>query len=155
MSQHVPTALPPKIDDLSLAIITTQWNAHITDALASGAVARLKELGYDPSETLMRFEVPGAIELTFAASQLIETSRFDAIIVIGCVIKGDTPHFDYVCQSVTQGITALNADVDTPVIFGVLTVNNEDQAKERLNKGAEFVDTAIKMVGFRRAAADL
>lgn len=155
MSQHAPTALPPQLDDLSLAIVTTQWNAHITDALAHGATERLKELGYDPAETLMRFEVPGAIELTFAASQLIETSRFDAVIVIGCVIKGDTPHFDYVCQSVTQGITALNADVDTPIIFGVLTVNNEQQAEERLGKGAEFVDTAIKMVAFRRAATDL
>jgi len=155
MSQHVPTALPPKVDNLSLAIVTTQWNSHITDALAAGATARLRNLGYDPAECMMRFEVPGAIELTFAASQLIETSRFDAIIVIGCVIRGDTPHFDYVCQSVTQGVTSLNADVDTPVIFGVLTVNNEQQATERLDKGAEFVDTAIKMVSFRRAAADL
>lgn len=155
MSQHTPTALPPKVDNLSLAIVTTEWNSQFTDAIAASATERLRTLGYDPTETLMRFEVPGAVELTFAASQLIETSRFDAIIVIGCVIRGDTPHFDYVCQSVTQGVTALNADVDTPVVFGVLTVNTEQQALERLNKGAEFVDTAIKMTAFRRAAAEL
>ena len=94
--------------------------------------------------------MPGTVELTFGASALIEESLFDAVIVFGCVVRGDTPHFDYVCQSVTQGVTSLNADCDIPVIFGVLTVNNEQQALDRAggclgNKGAEAAVAAIKM----------
>lgn len=106
-------------------------------------------------------EVPGAIELTFAASQLIESSLFDAVIAIGCVVRGDTPHFDYVCQSVTQGITALNADCDIPVIFGVLTVESEKQALDRIaggkvgDKGAEAAEAAIRMIAFRRHVDEL
>ena len=99
------------------------------------------------------YHVPGAVELTFAASQLIEASMYDAIIVFGCVIRGGTPHFDYVCQSVTQGITSLNADCDTPVIFGVLTVDCEQDALDRCggklgNKGEEAAVAAIKMHDF-------
>ena len=97
--------------------------------------------------------------MTFAASQLIETSLYDAVIVLGCVVRGGTPHFDYVCQSVTQGVTALNADCDTPVIFGVLTVDCEQDALDRAggsmgNKGTEAAETAIKMVAFKRLVAD-
>lgn len=155
MSQYTPAA-PEKIDvkDVRIGIVVAEWNGHITQALAEGAVVALRDYGMERDQVEV-FTVPGAIELTYAASQLIEAERFDAIIVIGCVIKGDTPHFDYVCQSVTQGITALNADCDTPVIFGVLTVNNEKQALERAggsvgNKGAEAAVTALKMVEFRR-----
>ena len=106
------------------------------------------------------YEVPGAVELTFAASQIIEASLYDAVIVFGTVIRGGTPHFDYVCQSVTQGITALNADCDTPVIFGVLTVDCEQDALDRAggklgNKGSEAAEAAIKMIAFKRRVLDL
>ena len=115
--------------------------------------------GFDESQ-VKTFQVPGAVELTFAASQLIESEAFDAVIVLGCVIRGGTPHFDYVCQSVTQGVTALNADCDTPVIFGVLTVDSLADALERAggslgNKGAEAAEAAIRMVDFRLKVADL
>lgn len=149
MSQHNPDTPVPHVDNLRVAIVTTEWNSFITNRLAFGAANRLRELGY-PEEDVVTYTVPGAVELTFAASQLIEASLFDAVIVIGCVIRGGTPHFDYVCQSVTQGVTQLNADCDTPVIFGVLTVNNEQEAIDRLSKGPEYADTAVKMVAFKR-----
>ena len=150
MSQHNPQTPVPAVENLRVAIVTTEWNSFITTPLAEGAARRLQQLGYS-GEDVVTYTVPGAVELTCAASQLIEASLFDAVIVIGCVIRGGTPHFDYVCQSVTQGITALNADCDTPVIFGVLTVNNEQEAIDRLSKGAEFADTAVKMVAFKRS----
>lgn len=160
MSQHTPQTKPEYIEGLRLAIVSTEWNSLITDRLVDNAMSRLRELGYEPGETAEVFYVPGAVELTFAASQLIESSLFDAVIVYGCVIRGGTPHFDYVCQSVTQGVTQLNADVDTPVIFGVLTVDNGQQAFDRAggeagDKGAECVDTAIKMVSFQRRVQDM
>ncbi|MCH5326267.1 MAG: 6,7-dimethyl-8-ribityllumazine synthase [Duncaniella sp.] len=160
MSQYKPT-LNPTLDtgNVRVAIVAAEWNSHITGVLAEGAYATLLAHGVKKS-CVDRFDVPGTVELTFAASQLIETERYDAIIIIGCVIKGDTPHFDYVCQSVTQGMTALNADCDTPVIFGVLTTLDEQQALDRAggrlgNKGAEAAETALKMIEFRRRVDSL
>jgi 6,7-dimethyl-8-ribityllumazine synthase len=102
--------------------------------------------------------VPGAIEIPFAINAYVNRAQFDAeaFIALGCIIKGDTPHFDYVCQSVTQGITLLNTQLDAPVIFGVLTVNNEEQANERIggkhgHKGEEAAVTALKMIALCRA----
>ena len=94
--------------------------------------------------------VPGAVELTYGAAHIMKEERIDAIIVIGCVIRGDTPHFDYVCQSVTQGVATLNAQGKVPVIFSVLTVNDKQQALDRCggrlgNKGVEGAVTAIHM----------
>ena len=157
MSQFTPdfsNAQAP--DGCRIAIVYTSWNNHITAELLNGALKTLTECGMNADSDIDTYCVPGAIELTFAASQLIETSSYDAIIVFGCVIKGDTPHFDYVCQSVTQGITALNADCDTPVIFGVLTVNSEQQAIDRIggtggHKGVEAAHTALDMVRFVRS----
>ncbi len=155
MSTYTPaTKADLDVTDVRIAVVAAEWNSHITGALSDGAVATLKERGLKDDQIEV-FSVPGTVELTYAASQLIEASRFDAVIIIGCVIKGDTPHFDYVCQSVTQGMTALNADCDTPVIFGVLTVLDEQQALDRAggrlgNKGSEAADTALKMVEFRR-----
>lgn len=148
-----------KIDNVRVAIVSAEWNAHITGALTESAVAQLKQSGVE-ADDIQVFHVPGAVELTFGASQLIESELFDVIIVFGCVIRGGTPHFDYVCQSVTQGITALNADCDTPVIFGVLTVDCEQDALDRCggpagDKGAEAADAALKMVAFRRMVTDL
>lgn len=133
--------------DTRVAVVKTAWNHRITDALEAGCLKVLREKGAEPvCET-----VPGAVELTFAAARLAEMPGIDAVVVLGCVIKGDTPHFDYVCQSVTQGITLLNATKPVPVIFGVLTVLQEAQAWERVggvhgHKGEEAALTALQMV---------
>ena len=155
-----PQGALPKVDNLRVAIVSAEWNGHITSRLRQGALDVFAREGVDVSKDVDCFDVPGAVELTFAASQLIETELYDVVIVFGCVVRGDTPHFDYVCQSVTQGITALNADCTLPVIFGVLTVENEEQALDRAggrlgNKGAEAAETAIKMVAFKRKVQDL
>ena len=99
------------------------------------------------------FEVPGAVELTFAAAKLVDTGNYDAIIILGCVIRGGTPHFDYVCQSVTQGNAYLNSECDIPIIFGVLTVDTEQDALDRAggklgNKGSEAAEAALLMYDF-------
>lgn len=137
---------------MRVAIVAAEWNAHITGALTQGALELFKREGFADDQVDV-YHVPGAVELTFGASQLIESSAYDAVIVFGCVIRGGTPHFDYVCQSVTQGITSLNADCDIPVIFGVLTVDNEQDALDRAggvlgNKGTEAAEAAIKMYDF-------
>lgn len=156
MSTAIPTAAPhgalPHVEGMRVAIVQAEWNEHITGALTRGALEVFKAEGF-PDDDVQVFKVPGAVELTFGASQLIEASLFDAVIVFGCVIRGGTPHFDYVCQSVTQGVTALNADCDIPVIFGVLTVDNEQDALDRAggvlgNKGSEAAEAAIKMHAF-------
>ncbi|MCM1483813.1 MAG: 6,7-dimethyl-8-ribityllumazine synthase [Muribaculaceae bacterium] len=148
-----------ELSDIRIAIATAEWNGHITSRLQQGAVDTLLSAGLSPAN-VDTYSVPGAVELTFAASQLIESSQYDAVIVFGCVIRGETPHFDYVCQSVTQGVTALNADCDTPVIFGLLTVNDESQANERLggkhgHKGIEAAQTALAMIRFKRQVEEL
>ncbi len=148
-----PTEL--RADDMSVAVVRTQWNEQVTSLLAQGATQTLAAAGAEVEE----FVVPGAIELTYAAQRIIDSERFDAVIVLGCVIKGDTPHFDYVCQSVTQGITSLNADGPVPVIFGVLTVLDLQQALDRCggpagHKGIEAAQTAIAMVDFARQFDD-
>lgn len=142
-------------EGLNIAVVRTRWNEQITTLLASGAVATLHKAGADVDE----FVVPGAIELTFAAQRLVDSEEYDAVIVFGCVIKGDTPHFDYVCQSVTQGITQINADGPVPVIFGVLTVHNEQQALDRCggpagHKGIEAAHTAMEMARFAEQIDD-
>ena len=129
------------------AIIVADWNSEITYAMAEGAIATLKEHGVT-DEHISVCHVPGTVELTYAASRQMDDN--DAIIVIGCVIKGDTPHFDYVCQSVTQGVTLLNSEGTTPVIFSVLTTLDKQQALDRAggrlgNKGVEGAVTAIRM----------
>lgn len=136
-------------------VITAEWNSHITHKLRDSAVDSLL-IGGVSEENIEILSVPGAIELVNAAA-LIMNNGAAAIIVIGCVIRGDTPHFDYVCQSVTQGVTLLNSQGDAPVIFGVLTVENEEQALERAggklgNKGAEFAETAITMANLHNGS---
>lgn len=149
----------PIARDMRVAIVRTLWNNHITTALREGADAALAAAGIE-GDMVEHFEVPGAVELTFAASQIVETGLFDAIIVLGCVIRGGTPHFDYVCQSVTQGITHLNSECDIPVIFGVLTVDCEQDALDRAggslgNKGAEAAQAALLMFDFAQKVKDL
>lgn len=163
MSTNVPDFKSPipaaEAAETRVAIVTAQWNGHITSRLRDGAVETLRKAGLT-DENIGLFSVPGAVELTFAASQLIEASLYDAVIVFGCVVRGDTPHFDYVCQSVTSGVTSLNADCDTPVIFGLLTVNDEQQAIERIggshgHKGIEAAETALAMIHFKRQVESL
>ncbi|MDE6538317.1 MAG: 6,7-dimethyl-8-ribityllumazine synthase [Muribaculaceae bacterium] len=132
------------------AIFTAEWNPKVTHALRDGAVAVLKEAGVDETRIMLE-DVPGTVELVNAAGLAAHQMRdLDAIIIIGCVIRGDTPHFDYVCDIVAEGTARLNAEGETPVIFGVLTVNKEQEALDRAggclgNKGAEAAVAAIKM----------
>lgn len=134
----------------SYAIVVADWNPQITHTMLKGAVATLEMVGVK-SENIEIVHVPGTFELTFAAKKLIAQNCFNAVIVIGCVIQGDTPHFTYVCQSVTKGITDLNLLPGAcPVVFGVLTTNTMQQALDRAggvhgNKGVEAATTAVKM----------
>lgn len=159
LSTGAPAGALPKVEGMRVAIVQAEWNEHITGALTAGALEVFGREGFEADQVHV-FKVPGAVELTFGASQLIESSLFDAVIVFGCVIRGGTPHFDYVCQSVTQGITALNADCDIPVIFGVLTVDTEQDAIDRAggslgNKGSEAAEAAIKMHAFAEMVKNL
>lgn len=154
MSTTANAPLTPfaKVRDMRVAVVRTLWNSKITEPLMAGALDEFKSAGLTEQD-IDTFEVPGAIELTFAASKLIESGLYNSIVVLGCVIRGGTPHFDCVCQSVTQGITHLNAECDIPVIFGVLTVDNEQDALDRAggkegNKGAEAARAALLMYDF-------
>ena len=131
------------------AIVVADWNSEITFAMAQGAIDTLLKHGV-AEDNIDLIHVPGTVELTYGAARIMKEERVDAVIVIGCVIQGETPHFDYVCQSVTQGVASLNAIGKVPVIFSVLTVLNQQQALDRCggklgNKGVEGAYTAIRM----------
>lgn len=151
LSQYDETLLP-SADVLArqrYAIIVADWNKEITYALAQGAIDTLLKHGVK-NDYISITHVPGTVELTFAAQRVISVKQPDAVIVIGCVIQGETPHFDYVCQSVTQGVTILNTKGQVPVVFSVLTTLNKQQALDRAggklgNKGVEGAITAIQM----------
>ncbi|OYW17734.1 MAG: 6,7-dimethyl-8-ribityllumazine synthase [Sphingobacteriales bacterium 12-47-4] len=139
-----------------IVLVKTEWNAAITDELENGCLRYFKTEKVKSLETLI---VPGAIEIPFAIKKHWENAnekhKPDAYIALGCVIRGGTPHFEYVCRSVTDGITQLNLLLPVPTIFGVLTVDNEEQARERLggkhgHKGEEAAITALKMIAFSR-----
>ncbi|MCU0388284.1 MAG: 6,7-dimethyl-8-ribityllumazine synthase [Chitinophagaceae bacterium] len=140
------------IGNAKVVIVKTAWNAHITDELSMGCKRVLLEHGVE----VVELTVPGAVELTFGIQRYLNAhSMVNACIALGCVIRGDTPHFEYVCQSVTQGITMINTTSQVPVIFGVLTVDNEQQALERIggkhgHKGEEAAMTALQMIDFVR-----
>ena len=142
----------PSAENMKFGIVVSEWNYNITGALLKGAVDTLKKHGAK-DENIMIKTVPGSFELTFGANQIIEYSEVDAVIAIGCVIRGDTPHFDYVCSAVTQAITELYLMYDIPFIFGLLTTDTMQQSEDRAggrygNKGDEAAVTAIKMVNF-------
>jgi len=144
----------PSAEAFRFGIVVSQWNSHITHGLQKGAIETLIDLGALESN-IECFEVPGSFELIYGAQKLCKSNQYDAVIVIGCVIRGETAHFDYVCQGVTQGIKDLNASQDTPVIFCVLTDDNEQQSIDRSggkhgNKGTEAGVTAVVMADFRR-----
>ncbi|MBK6826415.1 MAG: 6,7-dimethyl-8-ribityllumazine synthase [Chitinophagaceae bacterium] len=141
--------------DACVVLVKTEWNAAITDELERGCREELERLGVRKINTLT---VPGAFEIPFAIKQHWEESgkkkRAHAYIAIGCVIQGDTPHFDYVCRAVTDGVLQLNLLLPVPSIFAVLTVNNEEQARERMggkhgHKGVEAAVTALKMINLK------
>lgn len=140
--------------DLRIGIVVAEWNKEITDALLKGALKTL--LNYNIKDNNITIvNVPGSFELTSGANFLAKTGKFDGLICIGCVIRGETPHFDYICQGVTQGITYLNATLDVPIIFGVLTVNNLQQAIDRAggkygNKGDEAAIALLKMIYLKK-----
>jgi 6,7-dimethyl-8-ribityllumazine synthase len=132
-----------------IAIVVSQFNAEITKALLQGALERLKSLGFS-SDDIMVVEVPGAIEIPIIVQKLAGTHCYDAIIALGAVIRGETTHYDYVCQQVSDGCRQVALDCEIPVIFGVLTTENEEQAWDRLggkhgHKGVESVDCALAM----------
>lgn len=143
----------PDASEMRFGIVVTEWNNHITDRLLEGAIEALKKAGVSES-SINVLRVPGSFELVYGCARMADHSYIDAIIALGCVIKGDTPHFDYICAGTTQGLVQLNVEGKTPIINGVLTVNNEEQAVERagrMNKGGEFAITAIKMAEFKHS----
>jgi 6,7-dimethyl-8-ribityllumazine synthase len=143
----------PSASAMKFGIVVAEWNYEVTKALAQGAVDSLKRHGAKDGNILVK-HVPGTFELTLGAQYLAEFTDVDAIIVLGCVIQGETRHFDYICQGVTQGITNLNMKYNKPFIFGVLTTDNQQQALDRAggkhgNKGDEAAITAIKMLALK------
>ena len=140
------------ISDKKFGILVSEWNSEITEALYSGAVETLLQNGAS-KENIIRKTVPGSYELTLGAQWLAKEKDIDAVICLGCVIQGETPHFDYICQAVANGITNVALKYDKPVIFGVLTTLTQQQALDRAggkhgNKGDEASATAVKMLGF-------
>ena len=142
----------PDASNMCFGIVVAEWNPEITGALLEGTVSTLEKHGALPENIIVK-TVPGSFELIYSASQMTRNDRYDAIIVLGSVIRGETPHFDYICQGVTQGISQLNATNDIPIVYGLLTTDNLQQAKDRSggrlgNKGDECAVVAIKMAKF-------
>lgn len=139
------------ISDRKFAIIVSEWNEEVTEKLFEGAFQTLLKNGAR-EENIVRKNVPGSYELSLGA-QFAAAEDFDAVICLGCVIQGETRHFDFICHAVAQGLTTVALKYNKPVIFGVLTPNNQVQAIDRAggkygNKGDEAAMTAIKMLGF-------
>ena len=138
----------PNAKGLTFGIVVSEWNGNITEGLYNGASDALIECGANAND-IVRFDVPGSYELVFGA-KIAAKNKPDAIICLGSVIQGETKHFDFVCNAVAMGIKDLNISLDIPVVFGVLTDNTMEQAKNRSggkfgNKGVEAAITAIKM----------
>ncbi len=153
LSKYDPETVPDA-SGMKIGIVVSEWNEEVTAALAEGAVNSLKKHGCN-DENIIVMPVPGSFELTFGSRLIAEKHALDAVIAIGCVIQGETRHFEFICQAVAHGITELNMEYDIPFIFGVLTTENQQQALDRAggkhgNKGDEAAITAIKMVGLKR-----
>lgn len=151
MAEHCSGNIPDA-SEMRFGIVVSEWNNNITSTLLQGAIDTLKENGAKMENITIR-TVPGSFELIFGCSQLAKSGWVDAIIAIGCVIRGDTPHFDYICQGVTQGLSELNVNGNIPIVFGLLTTNSVEQAEERAggilgNKGNEYAITAIRMADY-------
>lgn len=147
----------PSATEMKFGIVVAEWNYEITGALAQGAVDTLKAHGAKDDHIILK-HVPGSFELTLGAQYLAEFTNVDAILILGCVIQGETRHFDFICAGVTQGITSLNIKYNKPFIFGLLTTDNQQQALDRAggklgNKGDEAAITAIKMLALKNDLA--
>ncbi len=155
---EIPRLMDP--GEFKCAIFTAEWNPAVTEALRDGALDVMRRAGVG-EDSLFCQSVPGTVELVNAAAMALNyMPDVKAVIIIGCVIRGDTPHFDYVCDIVSEGTARLNALGKTPVIFGVLTVDNQQQALDRAggvlgNKGAEAAVAAIKMANLHTTAAGM
>ena len=142
----------PGIDRKVFAVVVSEWNEAVTEAMYEGAFTTLLENGVR-KENIIRKNVPGSFELSLAAQWMAERQEVDAVICIGCVIQGETRHFDFICDAVAHGLTNVALKYNKPVIFGVLTPNTQQQALDRAggkhgNKGDEAAITAVKMLGF-------
>jgi 6,7-dimethyl-8-ribityllumazine synthase len=149
LSSYDPETIP-SAEKMKFGIVVSEWNHNITGALLEGAIETLRKHGAKEENIIVRY-VPGSFELIAGAKMMAEYTDVDSIICLGCVIKGDTPHFDYVCAGATQGIAELNVKYDKSFIFGVITTNNLQQALDRCggklgNKGTECAITSIKMI---------
>lgn len=145
----------PSAKDFKFGVVYSEWNYEVTNALKEGAVKTLLANGAKQENILIK-TVPGSFELTLGAQYLAEFTEVDAIICLGCVIQGETRHFDFICDAVAKGITDLNIKYNQPFIFGVLTPENQQQAIDRAggkhgNKGDEAAVTAIKMLALRNS----
>ena len=153
LSNYDPESVP-NASDFRFGIVVSDWNREVTWALLDGAIKTLNKHGATDKNIIVK-HVPGSFELTLGAQFLAEYDDLDAVICLGCVIQGETPHFTYICQGVTQGITQLNMEYNLPFIFGVLTTLDQKQAFDRAggklgNKGDEAAITAIKMAALQR-----
>ena len=142
----------PKATDFTFALIVSQWNEDVTDSLYRGAIDFL--VAHDAlSENILTVHVPGSYELSSAADMVLTLKKVDAVICLGCVIQGETRHFDFICDAVAHGLTQISIKHNKPVVFGVLTTDNLQQAQERAggkhgNKGEEAAITALEMMAF-------
>jgi len=153
LSDYDPKRVPDA-GNMRFGIVVSDWNNEVTWKLLEGAVNTLVKHG-TTKENIVIKHVPGSFELTAGAQFIVEYDDVDAVICLGCIIQGETPHFTYICQGVTQGITQLNIEYNIPFIFGVLTTSDLQQAVERAggihgNKGDEAAVTAIKMAALQR-----
>ncbi|MBE0642390.1 MAG: 6,7-dimethyl-8-ribityllumazine synthase [Bacteroidales bacterium] len=144
----------PSAKGMKAGIVVSEWNSGVTHALLEGALVFLQQHGVEEQDLVVT-KVPGSFELPFGAQLLAEHSEVEAIICLGCVIQGETRHFDFVSQGVTEGVMRVSLDYHLPVIFGVLTTDTEAQALDRAggrygNKGTEAAVTAIRMIAFQR-----
>jgi len=144
-----------QLKKMRFGIVVSDWNTEITDALLNGAVKALHDYGAKTNNITVK-HVPGSFELTYGAQLFAEQKKVDAIICLGCVIQGETKHFDFICDAVANGVTNVSLKYNLPVIFGVLTTNNLKQAKERSggkygNKGEEAALTAIQMIALKKS----
>ncbi|MBQ6238014.1 MAG: 6,7-dimethyl-8-ribityllumazine synthase [Bacteroidales bacterium] len=154
LSDYDPSQVPSG-KDYTIGIVVAEWNKEITDALAQGAIDTLRK--YDVAESNIHLvHVPGSFELTTGADLMLRNDKkLDAVICIGCVIQGETRHFDFICEAVSQGLTNTALKHERPVIFSLLTTNNTEQAQDRAggkhgNKGVEGAVTALKMIHLQR-----
>jgi len=161
MATKDSTAFPKPVGEVKdapsfrIAIVKAEWNSSITNAMETAALEELQKAGV-PLQGILRSTVPGSFELTSGAQMMLEDTRAEAVICLGCVIQGETRHFDFICQAVAGGLTELGIKYKKTVIFGVLTTNDLEQALSRAggklgNKGTEAAAAALKMVSLQRS----